>query len=657
MRNLQSWLAMLFFSVIAQIQTFLFCGLACGYAFGVYAYLKLMRYEFIPSEMREIADQQGPATGVYLEQWEDVYHAGFAGDAGGMVQQMPIVGWYFLAGFLVGSVVFVIIVNVATIYHLRRLATGASKLIDDLGAESLVSFSEAGKLKLVPKVVHELSVEFGVPAPELYLLPEEEGINAFIAGRRKSEAVLVITHGLRHLNETQLRGIIAHELAHLTNGDMVHNMRLLALELGVNSVRHTAEWMLRTGWNLLFGGSSNHRAAMMTIQWGSLLILFGMMVWPMGLVSSCAGAAAMALNNRRRELRADRLAAKVLGSWEPLAEALKRIAGHHCSGRIAGAECRKLGHLMFSQANGSSGGLFGSHPRMQRRIKLADRSWDGVPTYENAEDAFADPSQCVDLERVENALAELDSAKVELFRSSDSTTVTVPTLLLFDDPCRGLLRQVCDAPVSDAVEILWQCIETIDTKQRFALTELTFATARESTSPSIGDSLTQLDAVLPRDCWSAWFWTQVFIDALVDEQKPARVTKKDCRGFESQLATLFSLAVALDTGDGTAGNMHALRFQRLWMSTGLEPVEFICFDELNYRDVAEAAGQLSCLPRTKLRILVNCITDFYQSQSSVSADQAGFIRYLTARWNVAAGKSPMEMVACSHHEPQLSFRH
>ena len=44
MRSMMSWLSMLSFSVIAQIHTFVFCGLACGYAFGVYAYLKLMRY-------------------------------------------------------------------------------------------------------------------------------------------------------------------------------------------------------------------------------------------------------------------------------------------------------------------------------------------------------------------------------------------------------------------------------------------------------------------------------------------------------------------------------------------------------------------------------------------------------------------------------------
>ncbi|QEG01687.1 hypothetical protein Mal15_57650 [Stieleria maiorica] len=156
MRNLMSWGSMLCFSIIAQIQTFLFCGLACGYAFGVYAYLNLMRYEFIPQELRQASGQEDVLTGVYIEQWEGVSQAARVGDVREVVQQMPIVGWYFLVGFAVGAVVFVMIVNLATIYQLRRLAAGASRLVDDLGAEPLLSFSDAGSLD---QICRELLVD------------------------------------------------------------------------------------------------------------------------------------------------------------------------------------------------------------------------------------------------------------------------------------------------------------------------------------------------------------------------------------------------------------------------------------------------------------------------------------------------------------------
>ncbi len=655
MRNLMSWGSMLFFSIIAQIQTFLFCGLACGYAFGVYAYLKLMRYEFIPKELREASGQQDVRTGVYMEQWEGVYQAARVGDAREVVQQMPIVGWYFLVGFAVGAVAFVLIVNIATIYQLRRLAAGASKLVSDLGAEPLLSFSDAGSLDLVPKVVHDLAVRFGVPAPELYILPEEEGINAFIAGRRQSESVLVVTHGLRHLNEIQLRGVLAHEMAHLSSGDMVHNMRLLALELGVNSVRHTAEWMLRTGWGLLFGGSSNHRSAMTTIQWGSLLLLFGMMIWPMGLISSCAGAMAMAMNNRRRELRADRLAISVLGSPEPIAEALKRILGHTRSGKIAGAESRKLGHLMFSQASGGSGGLFGSHPAMDKRIRRVDRLWDGVPTYENNDEHAFDLSHLVDLEQVESALADLDLAKVELYRDRKAALVTIPSLLLFDPALRSLVKTLPNPATVESVETLWQCISDVDASQRFALTELAISTANQSQDASVEQMLLAIEDGLPEDAWIAWFWTQIFLDALADQRTPPRVTMKDCRGCTDELAEIFSLAVSLDSGSGSACNMRELRFQRLWMATGLDAVEYIPPDEIPRELLAASVGKLSHLPKVKLKCLINCLVELFQAQDCVSADQAVYLRYLTARWNVATPEPPFSMISRSASDAKLCF--
>ncbi len=645
----------MFFSIIAQIQTFLFCGLACGYAFGVYAYINLMRYEFIPEEFRQASGQQEVLTGVYIEQWDAAYQAAWAGDVREVVQQMPIVGWYFLVGFAVGAVVFVMIVNIATIYQLRRLAAGASKLVDDLGAEPLLTFSDAGHLDLVPKVVHDLAVRFNVPAPDLYILPEEEGINAFIAGRRKSESVLVVTHGLRHLNETQLRGVLAHEFAHLSSGDMVHNMRLLALELGVNSVRHTAEWMLRTGWNLLFGGSSNHRSAMRTIQWGCLLLLFGMMIWPMGLISSCAGAVAMAMNNRRRELRADRLAATVLGSSEPIAEALKRILGHNRSGRIAGAESRKLGHLMFSQASGGSGGLFGSHPAMGKRIRLVDRSWDGVPTYENNDAHAFDPSQLVDLDQVESALAAVDAAKVDLYRDPKALLVTIPSLLLYEPELRSLMKKLPDQSAAESTEMLWQCIGDVDATERFALTELAFSTALGTEDASVIGMLQTINGALPEDAWTAWFWTQVFVDAIVDDQVPARVTMNDCRGCTEELAEIFSLAVCFDSGSPSAVNMRELRFQRLWMATGLESVEFLPGDQICRELLVDAVETLSHLPKTKLKVLIKCLVDSFQSGDGVNVDQAAYLRYLAARWDVATPQAPVAMISHSAGPVRLSF--
>jgi hypothetical protein len=385
-------------------------------------------------------------------------------------------------------------------------------------------------------------------------------------------------------------------------------------------------------------------------------VFVGLMIWPIGLLSSFAGSVAMAWSNRRRELRADRLAAKVLGSWEPIGEALKRIMGHPRSGRISGAECRKLGHLMFAQANGSSGGIFGTHPKMTQRIRRADRTWDGVPIYENTDSKFADPSQMVDMERVEQTLCDLAASKVDVFRAADAVVVTVPALLLFDPRHRSIAPAVLDAPILETVEILWDCIEAVDPKERFALTELAFATARQFGTPTLGGILKSISDQLPSDSWPAWFWTQVFLDAIVHEQVPTRVTMKDCRGCTKELAQVFSLGASLDSGTVSVRNMRELRFQRLWMAAGLESMDYVPVDDITPKTLSRAVKTLSHLPKKHLSILLKRLVDLFETQDRVSADQAAYLRYLTASWNMVTEEPPFTMISKSPSEPQLTYR-
>ena len=140
MRNLLSWMTMLFFSVIAQIQTFLLCGAASGYSLAVWAYFRLIRVEMLPDDIRMAGHEPSVETGVYVEHWEDAAICVSALDFQSAAHYLPVLGWYFLAGFAIGSVAFVLIVNVSTIYHLYRLSSGgAIKIVADLNAEPLHS--------------------------------------------------------------------------------------------------------------------------------------------------------------------------------------------------------------------------------------------------------------------------------------------------------------------------------------------------------------------------------------------------------------------------------------------------------------------------------------------------------------------------------------
>ena len=74
-------------------------------------------------------------------------------------------------------------------------------------------------------VVEEMAIASGVPMPEVYLLEQESGINAFAAGHNPANAAIGVTRGtLTTLNRAELQGVIAHEFSHILNGDMRLNI-------------------------------------------------------------------------------------------------------------------------------------------------------------------------------------------------------------------------------------------------------------------------------------------------------------------------------------------------------------------------------------------------------------------------------------------------
>ncbi|HBC20228.1 MAG TPA: protease, partial [Alcanivorax sp.] len=100
--------------------------------------------------------------------------------------------------------------------------------------------------KKLINVVEEMSIASGIPAPQLYVLDKEEAINAFVAGFRPSETVLVVTHGtLKKLDRDELQGVIAHEFSHIFNADMRLNLRLIAVLAGILALGKIGEFMLR----------------------------------------------------------------------------------------------------------------------------------------------------------------------------------------------------------------------------------------------------------------------------------------------------------------------------------------------------------------------------------------------------------------------------
>jgi heat shock protein HtpX len=163
------------------------------------------------------------------------------------------------------------------------------------------------ELPQVYAMVRDLTQRTGMPMPKLYLSPAEQP-NAFATGRNPDHAAVAVTQGiLRVLDEDELRGVLAHELSHVRNRDILISSVAAAVALGITF----AARMLM--WGAIFGGGRDDEG-------GNVIGALALAI----LAPIAAMLLQMALS-RSREFEADHDGAELLGTGEPLARALAKI--------------------------------------------------------------------------------------------------------------------------------------------------------------------------------------------------------------------------------------------------------------------------------------------------------------------------------------------
>lgn len=199
-------------------------------------------------------------------------------------------------------------------------------------------------------IMEELTAKWDMPMPKLYVSPNRQP-NAFATGRNPANAAVAITTGLvEHLTWPEIRGVLAHELAHIRNRDILVGSVAAAVAMGIT-------WAVRLSY--MTGGrrrGDNPLAGM------AMLILAPM----------AASVLQMAIS-RTREYKADRSAARLIGDGEPLARALEKLG--MMSGRIpANVQPEQASHYIANPLAGRQ--MFSTHPPMDDRIRrLRDGSW------------------------------------------------------------------------------------------------------------------------------------------------------------------------------------------------------------------------------------------------------------------------------------------
>ncbi|MEM7054752.1 MAG: M48 family metalloprotease, partial [Pseudomonadota bacterium] len=132
------------------------------------------------------------------------------------------------------SLATVAVIGLASLYRTFQLRDGGAQVARELGGTEVDGSTSDPLRRRLLNVVEEMSIASGVPVPAVFVLEQEEGINAFAAGWSPSDAAIAVTRGaLESLSRQELQGVIAHEFSHVFNGDMRLNIRLMGVLFGI----------------------------------------------------------------------------------------------------------------------------------------------------------------------------------------------------------------------------------------------------------------------------------------------------------------------------------------------------------------------------------------------------------------------------------------
>lgn len=260
-----------------------------------------------------------------------------------------MISWYYQNPLILYiAVIFSIIMNITSYWF-------SDKIVIRLAGARPATREEFRELW---NIVENLSITAGLPMPKLYII-DDPSPNAFATGRNKEHAVVAVTTGIMGiLNRTELEGVIAHELSHIGNRDMLVSTVAVVLAGFVSIV---ADMFLRS---LHFGGGRGGDR-----KGAGILIIIGIIF---AILAPLFATLLRLALSRKREFLADASGALLTRYPEGLASALEKISSHATPMRKTS---HAIAHLYISDPLKKEGGktslwakVFMTHPPIEERL-------------------------------------------------------------------------------------------------------------------------------------------------------------------------------------------------------------------------------------------------------------------------------------------------
>jgi len=318
--------------------------------------------------------------------------------------------WLVMAVFGGGAAaVSALVILGGSAYRINELRGGGSSVARGLGGILINPDTRDPDERRVLNVVEEMAIASGVPVPPVYMMPNEQRINAFAAGYRPGDAVIGVTRGcVEGLTRDELQGVMAHEFSHILNGDMRLNIRMIGFLNGILIITIAGRILLEVAPRTSTRNKEGAGAML-----AMLIVAICLMV--IGSIGALASRIIQSAVSRQREFLADASAVQFTRNPDGIGNALRRIGGS-AGGKIKHPRVDEASHMFFSQAKSLSSAL-ATHPPLNDRIKRVLPSWDGtfldplIPSDARDERKKADPAQQLG-DRIEDALSQ-EGANVE----------------------------------------------------------------------------------------------------------------------------------------------------------------------------------------------------------------------------------------------------
>lgn len=275
------------------------------------------------------------------------------------------VDWLMGPRGIAASVLTLLVLVTGSVLKTVKLGKGGDQVAIMAGGTWVDLNTQNAQERQLLNVVEEMAIASGIKPPRVYLLREEAGINAFVAGLMPNDAALAVTQGtLDSLTRDELQGVIGHEFSHILNSDMRINVRMIGILAGILMIGQIGRILLDT---------RSHGISSRGKRGSNPLPLVGAALWLIGSIGLFFGQLIKAALSRQREYLADASSVQFTRNPLGIGGALLKIRDASQHSYLTAKHADDISHMCFGEVmTHRFNALFATHPPLDARIRAID---------------------------------------------------------------------------------------------------------------------------------------------------------------------------------------------------------------------------------------------------------------------------------------------